>query len=994
MIKLHDNLTSAHKPSFVWLHFVGGILLVTLYLFSIASVNADGKKYIPQHSATSFLHPQETDRFIVASGETFTPLDEKPDTGLKTRRKFNADSYFTRDSEPLHTGEKLPVLQRPLPRLPQCDDLTDETLLSPSEKQEKKLASLLSRTGTFLAHEADSHAAASLLSTITTDYASRNIQQWFSQFGSAQIKLNTDQHFSLKDSQLELLLAVEEQHNRLYFTQTAWHRTDNRVQANLGFGLRAFAEASMLGVNTFLDHDFSGNHTRLGLGIEYWRDFIKLGANSYLRVSKWQDSGKVTDYQARPANGWDIQAEGWLPGLPQLGGKVLFEQYYGQDVALFSKDKRSQNPYRFTTGLSYTPFPLLTLSVAQSRAKQSVNDTRFDMQLRYQLGIPWRQQLSPQAVGLQRTVLMNRYDPVGRNNNIVLQYKKKELIRLYVSEKVTGTEGETKSLGVSFDSRYPLSHIDWSAAALIDAGGTINNAGRNSSVVLPAYRSAAGKSNTYLISGTAVDIHGNRSAPARTQLNVTDLGISSEKSELTPDTVTLPADGKTQRTLLLKVRTQTGAPLDIAEDEITEGRPTAGLNSGDNQKNFSSTDGKPLSASMERLFTVFRRAPGEYLLTMTAGTKPGTVNVTLSARGVQLASAKINFVDSSLTPIDSNTPSIDSNTASVDRETAQIKSMDVLTSEADANGKMPHNISINVADASGIPVPKQQISLQVSNLAIISESVMTDDNGQAVVPVTSKRAGPATISAHINGKPAHKLTVMFAAEKSTAQILKEHFEIREEDIALADGKTKSFVAARVTDAQGNAIPGITVSFSADNQAQLAKKEVQTDANGDAMTTLTSVVPGISQVSATVNQNIVSIPATFYANYLNKHIEYVSSDVQSFTAGDSKGVTYTALVTNELGQPLDKVAVFWDMQGSKPHQNFKGKKTLTNKEGIATYNFTDFTQSTLQMSCYLNGKIHINADPVRVKAAGIDPENSRAYLNSNKMLQVEFTPVPH
>ncbi|HBR1537000.1 TPA: inverse autotransporter beta domain-containing protein [Klebsiella pneumoniae] len=63
---------------------------------------------------------------------------------------------------------------------------------------------------------------------------------------------------------------------------------------------------------------------------------MRLSANSYARLSGWRDDKRLTDYQSRPANGWDIRTEAWLPAYPQLGGKLNFEQYYGNEVALVS----------------------------------------------------------------------------------------------------------------------------------------------------------------------------------------------------------------------------------------------------------------------------------------------------------------------------------------------------------------------------------------------------------------------------------------------------------------------------------------------------------------------------------------------------------------------------------------------------------------------------------------------------------------------------------
>ena len=72
-------------------------------------------------------------------------------------------------------------------------------------------------------------------------------------------------------------------------------------------------------------------------------------------------SPDVEDYQERPANGWDIRAEGYLPARPQLGASLMYEQYYGDEVGLFGKDKRQKDPHAITAEVNYTPVPLLTL---------------------------------------------------------------------------------------------------------------------------------------------------------------------------------------------------------------------------------------------------------------------------------------------------------------------------------------------------------------------------------------------------------------------------------------------------------------------------------------------------------------------------------------------------------------------------------------------------------------------------------------------------------
>lgn len=99
---------------------------------------------------------------------------------------------------------------------------------------------------------------------------------------------------------------------------------------------------------------------------------------------------------------------------PQLGGKVVYEQYYGDEVALFGKDERQNDPHAITAGLSYTPVPLISFSAEQRQGKQGENDTRIGMELTLQPGHSLQKQLDPAEVAARRSLVGSRYD-LGRS---------------------------------------------------------------------------------------------------------------------------------------------------------------------------------------------------------------------------------------------------------------------------------------------------------------------------------------------------------------------------------------------------------------------------------------------------------------------------------------------------------------------------------------------------------------------------------------------------
>lgn len=82
----------------------------------------------------------------------------------------------------------------------------------------------------------------------------------------------------------------------------------------------------MSGINFFFDYDFSRYYFRVGIGAEYWRDYLKLSSNGYLRLINWRSVFELdNDYEVRSVNGWDVRVESWLFVWSYFGGKLVYE---------------------------------------------------------------------------------------------------------------------------------------------------------------------------------------------------------------------------------------------------------------------------------------------------------------------------------------------------------------------------------------------------------------------------------------------------------------------------------------------------------------------------------------------------------------------------------------------------------------------------------------------------------------------------------------------
>lgn len=603
---------------FAWLNVSIQAVFPLLIAFSPVMASP-GKQQFTQHAKP--LPVQRTQVYTLRDGETAASVAKKYNLTLDQLREVNQFRTFAHGLNGLRPGDDVdvPVLASNMKKAapaPVSDD---------HEPRVKEIAGYASQAGNLLASKANGEAVASMARGKASGAASGEIQQWLSRFGTARVRLDVDKNFSLKNSQLDLLVPFYERMDTLAFTQGSLHRTDGRTQANLGAGLRHFTPAYMLGGNLFGDYDLSRGHMRAGVGAEYWRDFLKLGANAYLGLTGWKDAPDLVGYQARPASGWDIRAQAWLPALPQLGGKLIYEQYYGQEVGLFGAKTRQKNPSAITSGLNYTPIPLVTLGAEQRTGQSGKSDTRFTLDFTYRPGVPWRHQVNPAAVAAMRSLAGSRHDLVERNNNIVLEYRKKADIRLRAAGLITGYAGEPKSLGVSVTSTHGLARIEWEAAELMAAGGKIVQSGADYTVHLPAWRASPQGGNTYAVHGVAVDSKGNRSGRSNTQVTVLAAVpvVNPLASTFTPASSELPADGTSTQVLTLSLKDEQSQPVDLDVKEI-------GLSSS------------ALKSATVSGFT--QQSAGVFTATLTAGVDVETVTLTPAVSGTALAPAKVTIV--------------------------------------------------------------------------------------------------------------------------------------------------------------------------------------------------------------------------------------------------------------------------------------------------------------------------------------------------------------
>ncbi|HDL6964634.1 TPA: inverse autotransporter beta domain-containing protein, partial [Yersinia enterocolitica] len=693
--------------------------------------------------------------------------------------------------------------------------------------------------------------------------------QWLNQFGTARVQLNVNDKGHLDGSAADVLIPVYDTQKNLLFTQLGARNKDSRTTVNIGAGARTVHHNWMYGLNTFFDNDITGNNRRVGLGAEAWTDYLKLSANSYFGLTDWHQSRDFADYNERPANGYDVRAEAWLPAYPQLGGKLMYEKYRGDEVALFGRDNRQKNPDALTAGLNYTPVPLVTLGVEHRAGHGSQNDSSINLQLNYRLGASWQSHIDPSAVAASRTLAGSRYDLVERNNHIVLDYKKQELVHVILPTQVSGEAGSVATVNAQVSTKYAFDRLTWDGAALVAAGGSISAiSAQTVAIKMPPYLLTGSSSNVYTLGVIAYDKQGN--ASPRVTVPVTVMPGTASLTSLTVTTDNARANGIATNAVQTLVTDANGNPL--AGQAVT----------------FSANNNATVTA-----VTGTTGADGLATATLTSATA-GTSVVTATLTNSASATVNTTFV--------------------ADSSTATIASghFTVTTDNAAANTTANNAVQAIVTDANGNPLAGQAVTFSANNNATVTAVTgTTGADGLATATLTSATVGTSVVTATLSNGASATVNTTFVADSSTATIADGDFTVTT-DNAVANGTATNALSATVKDAQGNPVGNIAVTFAVTSgDATPTGRTVQTNTQGVATASLVSVVAGDNAVTASVgNMTTAARTSSFVADSSTATIAsgHFTVTTDNAPANTTANNAVQAIVTDAHGNLLAGQAV--------------------------------------------------------------------------------------
>ncbi|HHQ6555372.1 TPA: Ig-like domain-containing protein, partial [Serratia fonticola] len=316
--------------------------------------------------------------------------------------------------------------------------------------------------------------------------------------------------------------------------------------------------------------------------------------------------------------------------------------------------------------------------------------------------------------------------------------------------------------------------------------------------------------------------------------------------------------------------------------------------------------------------------------------KAGSVKVEADVGGVT-SSTELSFV------ADNATATIDENG---------------LTAEAGntvANGTDVNTVQLPVKDAQGNPVPGFDVTFTVTNPdgSTRQQTVTTDENGIASLPVTSDKAGSVKVEADVGGVTS-STDLSFVADGSTAKI-DENGLSGKPGSTVANGSDVNLVQLPVKDANGNPVPGFDVTFTVTNpDGSTRQQTVTTDENGIASLPVTSDKAGSVKVEADVGGVTSSTDLTFVADNSTAKIDEngLTAEAGNTVANGSDVNTVQLPVKDAQGNPLPGFDVTFTV--TNPDGSTRQQTVTTDENGIASLPVTSDKAGSVKVEADVGG----------------------------------------
>ncbi|MWF51913.1 inverse autotransporter adhesin-like protein YeeJ [Escherichia coli] len=565
----------------------------------------------------------------------------------------------------------------------------------------------------------------------------------------------------------------------------------------------------------------------------------------------------------------------------------------------------------------------MTFSAEQRQGKQGENDTRFAVDFTWRPGSAMQKQLDPNEVAARRSLAGSRFDLVDRNNNIVLEYRKKELVRLTLTDPVTGKSGEVKSLVSSLQTKYALKGYNVEATALEAAGGKVVTTGKDILVTLPAYRftSTPETDNTWPIEVTAEDVKGNFSNREQSMVVVQAPMLSQKDSSVSLSTQTLSADSHSTATLTF-----------IAHDAA--GNPVIGLvlsTRHEGVQDITISDWKD-------------NGDGSYTQILTTGAMSGTLTLM----------PQLNGVDAAKAPAVVNIISVSSS-----RTHSSIK----IDKDRYLSGN-PIEVTVELRDENDKPVKeqKQQLNNAVS-IDNVKPGVTTDwkETADGVYKATytayTKGSGlTAKLLMQNWNEDLHTAGFIIDANPQSAKIATLSAS---NNGVLANENAANTVSVNVADEGSNPINDHTVTFAVLSGSATSfnnQNTAKTDVNGLATFDLKSSKQEDNTVEVTLENGVKqTLIISFVGDSSTAQVDLQKSKNEVVADGNDSA-TMTATVRDAKGNLLNDVMVTFNVNSAEAKLS---QTEVNSHDGIATATLTSLKNGDYRVTASVSSGSQAN-----------------------------------
>ncbi|EFA2914004.1 inverse autotransporter adhesin YeeJ, partial [Escherichia coli] len=532
-------------------------------------------------------------------------------------------------------------------------------------------------------------------------------------------------------------------------------------------------------------------------------------------------------------------------------------------------------------------------------------------------------QLDPNEVAARRSLAGSRYDLVDRNNNIVLEYRKKELVRLTLTDPVTGKSGEVKSLVSSLQTKYALKGYNVEATALEAAGGKVVTTGKDILVTLPAYRftSTPETDNTWPIEVTAEDVKGNLSNREQSMVVVQAPTLSQKDSSVSLSTQTLNADSHSTATLTF-----------IAHDAA--GNPVVGLvlsTRHEGVQDITLSDWKD-------------NGDGSYTQILTTGAMSGMLTLM----------PQLNGVDAAKAPAVVNIISVSSS-----RTHSSIK----IDKDRYLSGN-PIEVTVELRDENDKPVKeqKQQLNNAVS-IDNVKPGVTTDwkETADGVYKATytayTKGSGlTAKLLMQNWNEDLHTAGFIIDANPQSAKIATLSAS---NNGVLANENAANTVSVNVADEGSNPINDHTVTFAVLSGSATSfnnQNTAKTDVNGLATFDLKSSKQEDNTVEVTLENGVKqTLIISFVGDSSTAQVDLQKSKNEVVADGNDSA-TMTATVRDAKGNLLNDVMVTFNVNSAEAKLS---QTEVNSHDGIATATLTSLKNGDYRVTASVSSGSQAN-----------------------------------